>query len=133
MEYVLNISIADTHRLCAFSDFSESPVFNDVVDGHPAVVMSKQGTLSALDDSDIASSRLMPSATAFIRTVEGTVLSFFDSSGKVVNEQTGSTWNLLGRATWGAYVGTQLDTVPSGVHFAFAWLAFNPDSEIYGR
>ena len=29
--------------------------------------------------------------------------------------------------------GNPGDPIDSGVHFAFAWLAFNPESEIYGR
>ena len=133
VEYVLNISIGDTHRLYPFSDFAEQPVINDMVAGQPVVVLSRDGTFSALDGGDIVGSRLIPSATAFHRRVNEQTLTFSLDDGRIVDDQTGSVWNLLGLAESGPLAGTRLNHVPSGVHFAFAWLAFNPDSEIYGR
>ncbi|MGH8691617.1 MAG: DUF3179 domain-containing (seleno)protein [Burkholderiales bacterium] len=44
--------------------------------------------------------------------------------------QTGSEWNVLGEAAAGPLKGKRLPAMDSGVHFAFAWLAFNPQSEI---
>ena len=58
-------------------------------------------------------------------------LHFEAAEGRIVDRETGSTWNLFGTATRGPLEGMRLDTVESGVHFAFAWLAFNPDSEIW--
>ena len=57
----------------------------------------------------------------------------------VILESLDSDWahapidlkSILGRAVSGSLKGTQLEALESGVHFAFAWLAFNPDSEIY--
>ena len=51
---------------------------------------------------------------------------------KITDLQTGSEWNLFGKAIQGPLKGKQLKSVPSGNHFAFAWLAFNPESEVYG-
>ena len=34
-------------------------------------------------------------------------------------------------AVAGPLKGKRLPSLDSGVHFAFAWLAFNPDSEIF--
>ena len=48
-----------------------------------------------------------------------------------MDRETGSTWNLFGAATDGPLAGSALESIDSGVHFAFAWLAFNPDSEIW--
>jgi len=50
----------------------------------------------------------------------------------IEDRQTGSHWNALGEAVSGPLKGTRLEAVPGGVHFAFAWLAFRPDSEIHG-
>lgn len=50
--------------------------------------------------------------------------------GRRVDQQTGSEWNLMGEAIAGPLKGKRLPAIDSGVHFAFAWLAFNPDSEI---
>ena len=52
---------------------------------------------------------------------------------RIVDRETGSGWDLLGRAVSGPLKGERLPPAEGGVHFAFAWLAFNPESEIYGR
>lgn len=133
MEYVLNVSINDRDRLYPFSMLEQAPVVNDEMEGVPVVIFSRHGTFSALDGSSIVGSRLMPSATAFERRLAGEVLSFSLSEGHIVDDQTGSRWDLLGNAVAGPYKGARLTPANSGVHFAFAWLAFNPDSEIYGQ
>ena len=133
MEYVLNISIGDTHRLYPFTGLESSPVINDEVNGEPVVVLSRDGTYSALDGDSIAGSRVMASATAFSRRIDDQVLNFLFVDGRIIDDETGSSWNLLGQATDGPFAGRSLNSTPSGVHFAFAWLAFNPNSEIYGQ
>ena len=131
MEYVLNVSVDNQHKLYPFSRLENEVVVNDIVFGVPVVVLTRHGTFSALDQSQISASRQIPSATAFSRRLNGQDLEFTLRDGRVIDEQTGSTWNIFGRATGGPLQGRQLAPVDSGVHFAFAWLAFNPDSEIY--
>jgi hypothetical protein len=133
MERVLNVSINDTHKLYPFSIFKQEPVINDEVQGMPVVVFSRQGTLSALDGSVIADSREVPSATAYDRRLDGKVMNFEVRDGHVVDRQSGTRWNLFGTGIDGPLSGRQLEPAPGGVHFAFAWLAFNPDSKIYGQ
>jgi hypothetical protein len=133
MERVLNVSINDTHKIYPFSIFKQEPVINDEVQGMPVVVFSRQGTLSALDGSVIADSRKVPSATAYDRRLDGKVMSFEVRDGHVVDRQSGTRWNLFGTGIEGPLSGRQLEPAPGGVHFAFAWLAFNPDSKIYGQ
>ena len=43
---------------------------------------------------------------------------------------TGSTWDILGLATDGPLVGTQLEAIPHHDTFWFAWAAFVPDTEL---
>ena len=131
MERVLNVSVAGRHRLYPFSALSRVPVVNDEVGGVPVVVMSREGTLSVLDDERIADSRTVLSATAYRRRSGGRELHFEVVEGRIVDLETGSTWNLFGTATRGPLGGSRLERVESGVHFAFAWLAFNPASEIW--
>ena len=59
------------------------------------------------------------------------MLEFALRDGTIVDRQTGSLWNLLGQAVAGPLAGARLQPAAGGVHFAFAWLAFNPDSEIW--
>jgi hypothetical protein len=59
------------------------------------------------------------------------VLTFEAAGDGFADRETGSRWNLLGQAIEGPFKGARLELLSGGVHFAFAWLAFNPDSEIY--
>jgi len=60
----------------------------------------------------------------------GRVLEFAFRDGRWVDSVTGSEWNILGEAVAGPLKGRRLGAMVSGIHFAFAWLAFNPDSDI---
>ncbi len=131
MARVMNISVGETDRLYPFQIFADSPVINDEVSGTPVVVFSKKGTLSVLDDTRIRDSRTVASATAWNRRLGDRTLTFERRNGRIIDRETQSQWNLLGTAVSGPLAGRQLQSVPSGVHFAFAWLAFNPDSSIY--
>ncbi len=131
MERVLNVSIGNTNKIYPFSVFEKAPVINDQVEDMPVVVFSRRGTLSALDDSVIADARKVPSATAYDRRLDGNIMSFEMREGYVVDRQSGTRWNLFGTGIDGPLSGRQLEPAPGGVHFAFAWLAFNPESQIY--
>lgn len=131
MERVLNVSINGEHKLYPFSVFKRHPVINDQVGGKPVAVFSRQGTLSVLDGSVIADSREVPSATAYDRRLDGRVLTFEMRDGHIVDRQSGTRWNLFGSGVQGELAGHRLTSAGAGVHFAFAWLAFNPDSIIY--
>ncbi|MFQ5660833.1 MAG: DUF3179 domain-containing protein [Gammaproteobacteria bacterium] len=131
MERVIFVRQGSLQRLYPFAVFRKKPVINDKLGDLALVIFSKKGTLSALDASEIAESRLIPSATAWSRRVDNRILNFGFKQGGIIDTDTGSRWNLLGRAVEGPMAGRQLAKVDSGVHFAFAWLAFNPDSDIY--
>jgi len=133
MERVLDVSIGDTHKLYPFAAFKKEAVINDQVDDMPVVVFSREGTLSALDSSVIADSREVPSATAYDRRLDGNTLHFELRDGRILDTESGTRWNLFGTGVEGPLAGRQLTAAPGSVHFAFAWLAFNPDSKIYGR
>jgi len=131
MARVLNVSVGSADKIYPFTTFKTEPVINDEVAGVPVVVLSAQGTLSVLDAGAIRESRKIASANAFDRRLEGRVLRFEVRARKIRDRETDSVWNLLGHAVAGPLAGKKLARVNSGVHFAFAWLAFNPKSEIY--
>jgi hypothetical protein len=113
-----------------FTLLEKAPVINAELAGVPYVVFVKRGTASPLDSERIADGRAIPAATAFDRRLDGRVLEFRPAGTRTVDTATGSEWNLFGEAVAGSLKGRQLAPVESGVHFAFAWLAFNPASEI---
>ncbi|MDH3693465.1 MAG: DUF3179 domain-containing protein [Gammaproteobacteria bacterium] len=131
MERVINITVNNADKIYPFSAFDEKPVINDIVNETSVVLFSRKGTYSALDKGVIAESRKVPSVTAFERRLAERELNFTAQDGAIVDEETGSSWNLFGQAIDGPLKGESLVPADSGVHFAFAWLAFNPDSEIF--
>jgi hypothetical protein len=128
MERVLSVSIGGKHRLYPLSALGA--VANQELAGVPYVVFAKPGMASPLDRERIDEGREIVAATAFDRRLGGEVLEFAERSSRIVDTRTGSQWSLLGQAIAGPLEGKRLAPVESGVHFAFAWLAFNPESEI---
>ena len=50
-----------------------------------------------------------------------------------MDNETGSIWDITGYCREGKLKGKQLWIIPHSNHFAFAYLAFYPNSEIYGQ
>jgi len=131
MERVLAVRVGDQSRIYPFGAFEAGSVVNDRLGDVSVAVIAADEAFSALDDARIRGSRRIPSLNAFERRVDGRTLTFAWRDGHLVDEQTGSRWSALGRAEAGPLAGTRLEALPGGVHFAFAWLAFRPDTTIY--
>ncbi|MEW6688500.1 MAG: DUF3179 domain-containing protein [Pseudomonadota bacterium] len=131
MERVLSVSAAGRHRLYPLSLLERHPVLNAALGELAYVVFAKPGMASPLDEPRIAEGRPIAAATAFARKLGNRTLEFEFRNGKILDKETSSEWNLLGEAVAGPLRGKRLPQLEeSGVHFAFAWLAFNPASEI---
>jgi hypothetical protein len=104
---------------------------NDTVGGKPVVVLWEPGTASALDEDAVAAGRDVGSAAIFSRTLDGRTLTFRSEGSRIVDEQTGSEWNPLGRALEGELTGEELERHASIDHFWFSWAAFRPDTRVY--
>jgi hypothetical protein len=109
-----------------FSFLEELNVVNDIVDGDPVVVLWKSGTESTFGNNgpDTGSSGV------FGRELNGQVLTFTSTDRGFKDEQTGTTWNLLGQGLDGPLEGEQLKRIISAEHFWFAWSIFRPDTEL---
>jgi hypothetical protein len=132
MERVLGIARNGKVRVYPLTALEASPVINDEVGGEAVVVFSREGMLSALDAEVISESRQIPAAAAYSRRLDGRVLTFDKQDKRIVDRETRSAWDIFGRAVDGPLKGKRLQAADNGVHFAFAWLAFTPESEIYG-
>lgn len=71
------------------------------------------------------------SGMPFVPTVDGKTLRFRVVDGAWVDDQTGSTWTLAGKAVAGPLAGTQLEPLPSKVSFWFATVASEPDVRVW--
>jgi len=133
MERVIDIAGTDGYKVYPFSEIKKAGAINDTYDEQEIVIFYKEGTVSVLDEKDIARSRDIGSATAFYRQVDGQSLTFFKKEGQFIDRQTKSTWDITGKVIDGPLKGKKLRAIPHSNHFAFAWFAFHPDSEIYGE
>ena len=116
-----------------FPRLERDPVAEIQVDGEPLVVFYKRGVVSLLDDAGVASTRDVGTAGTFQRRLDGRTLSFEAAGeGRFRDRQTGSTWDVTGRATGGALAGRRLRPVVSDQQFWFALAAFLPDARIVG-
>lgn len=102
------------------------------VDGEPIVVAWEPGQASALDAESIDAGRDVGQTGAFVaRDPNGRPLTFRSGGdGVLTDEETGTTWNLLGRATAGPLAGEQLQAVPHDDTFWFVWFAFRPETRL---
>ncbi|VAW98176.1 hypothetical protein MNBD_GAMMA23-17 [hydrothermal vent metagenome] len=131
MTRVLAVTRNEKHRIYPLPLLKKLPIINDVFNDTPLVVFSKKGMFSAVDEQWIDDSRRIPAAVAYDRRYKNKILKFKLVQGKIIDEQTKTEWNILGHAIAGPLKGVKLQSVDRGVHFSFAWLAFQAQSEIY--
>ncbi len=79
----------------------------------------------------VLSSAEGPSGGAFRAQVGGRELTFSFSDGGYVDGETGSRWDLSGRATDGPLAGERLEPLPSRYTFWFAYVAAFPEATVY--
>jgi len=93
-------------------------VANDVLEGRPVAVFLTSDLTTAL---------------AWSRKVGGRTLTFHADGDRMVDAETGSTWDALsGRALSGSLAGQALSAVPATTGFWHAWKAHHPDTRVVG-
>ena len=101
------------------------------LDGTPVVAWALPGTASALETFEVADGRDVGATGLFETVVPGAgELTFARDREGFVDSQTGSRWNVLGRAEAGPLAGTRLVPVEHVDTFWFAWAAFSPDTRV---
>jgi hypothetical protein len=100
------------------------------IGGRPLVVLYTGATVSALDENLIAQSREVGSAGVFDPRVGRRTLRFTATPEGTFRDQTGSTWDLSGRALRGPLRGERLRALRHDEQFWFALAAFVPHAEL---
>ncbi len=101
------------------------------VAGRDVVVWAAAGLRSALDTDDIAEGREVAATGAFLPRADDRDLTFHAAGPQTfVDDQTGSTWDVLGRAVSGPLAGARLEPVGHLDTFWFAWAAFHPETAL---
>ena len=128
---VLSIDLDNEAVAYPYELLSAVGAVNDTVGEQAIVVFWQTGTASALDASSVADGRDVGAATAFRRVVDGQTLTFHRDGDRLLDNETGSEWDVFGRAVAGSLIGTELEPVVSVNHFWFSWAAFKPETRIY--
>ena len=132
VERVVTVSLADADVAYRLTILSEVGVINDSQSGQDLVVFHTDGTSSALGAGVIADAEDVGATGVFNPNLNGQKLTFRQDGDQIVDEETGSSWNILGQAVAGSLAGEQLSPVVHGDHFWFSWAAFKPDTIIFG-
>jgi hypothetical protein len=124
MTRVVAVSNNGATEAFTYPALQEQKVVNQELGGEPIVVIWRPGTASALDSSAVSSGRDVGSANGFKAVVDNRRLTFVPRGDGVVDEQTGSVWDVTGTAVSGALEGKSLEPLVSVQHFWFSWTAF---------
>jgi hypothetical protein len=130
-ERVVGVKIGETAKAYPWPVLAEQRVIHDRVGAESLVILYQPGTLSALDDSRIERSRAVGATGVFSRVLEGKTLTFQSVAAGFRDRETGTTWDLLGRAGKGPLAGRHLRPIPHVDAFWFAWAAFNPTTALH--
>lgn len=131
MERVVAVNLGQVDVAYPLSTLADLGVIHDTQAGQDLVVFHTPGTSSALGARVIALASDVGATGVFDPNLDGQQLTFTRTGQVFTDEQTGSTWNVLGQATGGPLAGQQLTPIIHADHFWFAWAAFKPETIIY--
>ena len=130
-ERVAFVTVGDETAAFPFSILGVERAVNYTVNGRDLAVFFESGTVSALDRRSIEESRDVGASGVFDANLDGRKLTFRPDGENIVDNETGSVWNILGKATQGPLTGEELTPVVHDNNFWFAVAAFKPDTKIY--
>jgi hypothetical protein len=131
MERVVSITLDNVDVAYPVTLLSELGVINDSQDGQDIVVFHTFGTSSAFFNPVTQDWDDVGATGVFDPNLNGEKLTFAVIDGSIVDNETGSSWNILGQATDGPLAGESLTPIVHGDHFWFSWAAFKPDTVIF--
>ncbi|MFQ5554269.1 MAG: DUF3179 domain-containing (seleno)protein [Acidimicrobiia bacterium] len=132
LERVVGVTVDGLDKAFPFSEISGPGAVNDLVGDTPIAVLWGADTADALDSANITEGQAVGTGVAFDRRLGDEVLTLSANGDDTFTDaETGSTWDLLGRATAGPLAGEQLQTAVHRNDFWFAWAAFHPGDPVY--
>ena len=114
-----------------FSALSKRRVVRLELGKKELVVFWARGAGSVLDRARIAKGKEVGVSAVFVARAGDRALTFEPKGeGRFRDRETGTLWNISGKAIEGELVGAELEPVAHGNHFWFAWIAFMPETKI---
>jgi len=114
-EIILGFNEGEIYKAYKQSDIESKVVINDKINEQQIVLFSMY----------------TGNARVFDRNINGQVLEFVFSDGKIIDLQTSSEWSYDGIAISGELEGVEMNRLPFNPGFWFEWVAFHPETEIY--
>ncbi len=130
-EHVVTVSLGGEDIAYPYTLLKKRGVVNDTVGGTPIVVFYRPGASSALDAGSVSDGFDLGATGVFSPQLDGRRLTFEASGSDFLDSESGSRWNVLGRAVSGPLAGRRLDPIVHGDDFWFAWAAFKPATRVY--
>ena len=130
-ERVVAVTLGEVDAAFPFAVLEQERVVNYTLNDQDLVVFFKPGTASALDGSRISAGRDVGATGVFSARLDGRRLTFRADREDIVDDETGSEWNILGKAVEGPLAGSELVPIVHGNHFWFAWGVFKPETKVY--
>lgn len=116
---VMGINLVGGHRAYPMKDIKlEGGLVNDVLGGVPVLIIAGPSPESFYTG-------------AFDRRVGDRVFEFEVRENRIVDKQTGSTWNSEGRAVEGDLKGTELQPIHSMLTRWHSWIYTHPETEVF--
>jgi hypothetical protein len=114
-DFVIGLILAEQPKAYYYRDVEAAGLVNDRIGDIPILVWAAENNFHA-----------------YVRQVGDQVLSFQIQGDEVVDQESGSTWDISrGLAVEGPLKGEGLQPVPSSSSYDWAWLDFYPESPIY--
>jgi len=115
-EFIIGFFNDGVYKAYKQSDIESNKIINDKIGDTPILLVSK------FDQN----------SRAFARTVNNQVLDFEYLEDKIIDTKTKSEWNYDGLSISGSYEGKQLKRMSIHPGFWFEWVAFHPETFVYG-
>lgn len=131
LERVLDIHHYGHTTIYPFHQLAKHHVINETFENVHFCIFYHGNVVSVMDKDNLKHSRHTGSAVAFRRILGSDTFRFYQSGEYFKDSATHSTWDITGYCRDGVHKGKQLHLMPHSNHFAFAWLAFHPESVIW--
>ena len=115
-EFVIGFNQDNIYKAYKQNDIESNTILNDSIGTIPVMLISL----------------FSENTRAFERTLDDQILDFAYVDNKIIDIQTNSVWNYDGLSISGKYAGQQLERLPIEPGFWFAWIAFHPETLVFG-
>ena len=128
---VVGLTLGDVPIAYPFKALFQEPVLYQTLGGQEIVLLFDEDTTSPVAELRFRDSRSVGSVGVFLPLVNDQRLTFKKEEKYFVDQETGSTWNVAGKAIAGKLEGKSLVPVFHTKPFWFYWASANPDTEVY--